>query len=110
MTPPPFLSWGIRSSSADDDYAVRVNALTGGLLMLAIICYLSGRRQTAVIGLTIRETKYTQLVLFCVRFDSVLSQLTRALSKRLWCYVDVAEMPIYLVKKRNVISGKDTNE
>lgn len=41
--PLPFLarSWGVRSSSADDDYAVKVNALTGGLLMLAVICYLS---------------------------------------------------------------------
>lgn len=85
-TPPPFLahSWGNRSSSADDDYVVKVNALTGGLLTLAVICYLSGRRQTTVIGLTIRTAKYTHLVLFCVRVDSVSSQLIRTLSKRLW--------------------------
>lgn len=64
--------------------------------MLAIICFLSGRRQTTVIGLTIRAAKHAHLVLFCVRVYSASSQLIWALSKRL-CRSHVSESAVRLV-------------
>lgn len=62
--------------------------------MLADICYLSGQRQTTVIGLTIRAAKYAHLVLFGVRVDSVSSQLICALSKRIWRHFHIAESAV----------------
>lgn len=101
--PSPFLacSWGSRSSSADDNYAVKVNALTGGLLMLAVICSLSRQRQTTAFALTIRAAKYAHLLLFCVRVYSILGPLICVLSKRLCCHSHVDESAVYLLKNTN---------